>query len=109
MGLNPTQTDLVLSIGFRESSFMPFAYNKKDSSAGLFGITRIFVRDINRIVGYKKYIYTDRYSIQKSIEMLIIYINHYVPGWNHEKICNRWNKGSNYWNLIQKEINIAHE
>jgi hypothetical protein len=108
-GLNNNQINILYSLALRESSFDPDTFNRKDKSAGLLGERRIFVRDANRILGYDKFVYTDRYSLYRSIEMAIIVINHYVPDWNHKKICNRWNKGSNYWNLIQKEINIARE
>lgn len=106
-GLNNNQINILYSIALRESSFDPDTFNRKDKSAGLLGERRIFVRDANRILGYNKFTYTDRYSLYRSIEMAIIVINHYVPDWDHKKICKRWNKGSNYWNLIQTEIDIA--
>ena len=106
-GLNNNQINILYSLALRESSFDPDTFNVIDKSAGLLGERKIFVRDANRILGYNKFIYTDRYSLYRSIEMAIIVINHYVPDWDHQKICNRWNKGSDYWNNIQKEINIA--
>jgi len=47
-------------------------------SLGLYQITGIFVRDVNRILGYDKYKYIDRLDRQKSQAMILIFLEHYA-------------------------------
>jgi hypothetical protein len=106
-GLNNNQINILCSLALRESSFDPDTFNRKDKSVGIFAITPIFVDEVNRILGFRKYSYIDRFSLCLSIEMMIIHTNRHVPNWNHKKICQHQNRDKNYYNLIQKEINIA--
>lgn len=45
---------------------------------GLYQITRIFVDDVNRILGYDKYEYIDRLDRKKSQDMILVYLEHYA-------------------------------
>ena len=88
---------------------------------GCLQITDICLRDVNRILGEEKYLPEDRYTRQKSIDMCVIYMSHYmtVAVRRHEaKDCAEtmariWNGGPNgwskpetikYWNKVKKEL-----
>lgn len=111
LGLDNAKIDIINSIAFRESSFRLNAFNYIDSSAGMFGETPIFVRDVSRI-SKKKYNYKDRYNLRKSIEMLKIYLDYYTD-WNLRNVCIMWHRSRirqeniDYYNLIISEIKIA--
>jgi uncharacterized protein (DUF2267 family) len=47
-------------------------------SAGPMGIKKIFVDDVNRIIGYKRYTYTDRYNRDKAFAMTRTYLRYYM-------------------------------
>jgi len=49
------------------------------AAIGPLQIHKIYVDDVNTILGYNKYSYEDRNDRQKSIEMAKIYISHYTP------------------------------
>ena len=60
-----------------ESSNNTKAYNKKENAKGILQIRPIYVDDVNRIVGYKRFTYNDAFSRTKSIIMFNIYTTHY--------------------------------
>jgi len=67
------------------------AYNRNEPQAkGKLQIWPILVRDVNRILGYKKYTLNDRLNSKKSEEMFWIYQNYYNPEMNFEKMTRIW-------------------
>ncbi len=58
-------------------------YNKAVGPAGEIGclqLTKIYVDDVNRILGKRRFKYTDRRNKYKSREMVRIYLQHYSKG-----------------------------
>jgi len=49
--------------------------------------TKIYVDDVNRILGYNKYKYIDRWNKYKSIEMYYIYQKHYNYNYDFKLAC----------------------
>lgn len=67
------------------------AYNREEPWAvGILQEWPILVRDVNRILGYKKYTYADRKNDTKAIEMFWIYQKYYNPEMNLEKMARIW-------------------
>jgi len=89
------------------------------NAIGSFQIWKIYVDDVNRILGEKKYTYKDRLSRSKSREMVKVYISHYATKkrLKHEPtlqdMARIHNAGPNgykkqcskkYWLKVQKEL-----
>lgn len=76
------------------------AYNSKGNCGGILQITPILVKECNAILkkkGVKKrYTVNDRYNVQKSKEMFVLYQDHFNPSHNVEKAIRMWNGGVNY-------------
>ncbi len=72
--------------------------------------TPIFVDECNRIVGYKKFEYNDRWDKDKSEEMYYIYQNYYNPKYDFELACivhhgyTTKQEHERYFNLCKIEI-----
>src|SRR5574344_834118 len=64
---------VIQAIAMVESQGQPRQVSKNGLYVGYLQISEILVRECNRIVGYKKYTYADRYDKQKSIDMFIDY------------------------------------
>jgi hypothetical protein len=111
MQLDSLKIEIVKSIAFRESSFEIWSFNPDGSSVGLFGETMGFVIDVNIISGLN-YKYRDRCHLRKSIEMLVIYLNHYSD-WTEPDVYYKWHRAlkqednKKYYKLIKSEIKIA--
>lgn len=75
-----------------------FISNSQENAVGLLQIRPIMVKDVNRILGRKKYNLNDRFNKIKSIEMFNIYQDYYNPGLNPEKAAKIWNGGPNGMN-----------
>jgi hypothetical protein len=73
-----TWTKLVYSIAKIESNQNSKAIGKHND-VGFLQLTPVYVKEVNRICGKRKYTLRDRYSIRKSIEMFNIYQSHYNP------------------------------
>lgn len=84
---------VIESIAMVESECQPHRVSKNGLYVGYLQISEILVRECNRIVGYKKYTYADRYSKQKSAEMFIDYQEYYNPDGNMERAIRLWNSG----------------
>ena len=67
------------------------------NAAGLYQISRIYLKDVNRILGYRKYILADRFDPQKSEEMVRIYLGHYGKNKTLEDIARIHNGGPRGW------------
>ena len=108
--------NLPIYIAMNETSnFDEKAINKKENAAGLLQIRPIMIRDVNRIVGYKKYTLNDRYNFSKSLEIFYIIQDHYNPEYDIEKAARIWNGGPdgiyqsstiNYYNKFLKNYNL---
>ena len=84
---------VIQAIAMVESECKPNKVSRNGLYVGYLQISEIQVRECNRIVGYKKYTYADRYDKQKSIEMFIDYQEHYNPDGNMERAIRLWNSG----------------
>lgn len=76
-----------------ESNRNPKAVSKSGTYVGYLQISPILVRECNRIAGYQKYTYNDRYSKDKSIQIFIDYQEYHNPECNYEKAIRLWNSG----------------
>lgn len=84
---------VIQAIAMVESECHPDKVSRNGLYVGYLQISEILVRECNRIVGYKKYTYADRYDKQKSIDMFIDYQEHYNPDGNMERAIRLWNSG----------------
>ena len=84
---------VIEAIAMVESECQPHRVSKNGLYVGYLQISEILVRECNRIVGYKKYTYADRYDKQKSIDMFIDYQEYYNPDGNMERAIRLWNSG----------------
>ena len=88
-------------------------------AVGVLQIWPIMVREVNRILEKDgsdiRYVYTDRYSVKKSIEMFHIWREYYHPYSDWETIARCWNGGPSgsshhrtkcYWNKVRKELDL---
>ena len=70
------------------------------NSCGAMQITPILVKECNNILkkrkSQKRFTLQDRFSVQKSKEMFLLYQSHYNPTNNVEKAIRSWNGGNNY-------------
>jgi len=76
-----------------ESEGNPKAVSKCGRYVGYLQISKILVRECNRILGYQEFTYDDRYDKQRSIEMFITYQERFNPEGNIEKAIRLWNSG----------------
>ena len=84
---------VINAIAMVESQGHPKAVSKNGLYVGYLQISEILVRECNRIAGYKKYTYADRYDKQKSINMFIDYQEFHNKTGNMEKAIRLWNSG----------------
>jgi hypothetical protein len=100
---------LIKAIALRESSYNSDTIVQSENAVGYLGIRPIMVREVNRILRKPKYSLDDRFDRDKSIEMFVIYQNHYNPKWYYCRACRIWNGGPrgmakqqtwNYWKTI---------
>lgn len=91
-------TKVIEAIIMVESGGNPRA--KSGNSVGAMQITPILVADCNNILkgrnSKKRYTMRDRYSVQKSKEMFLIYQSKYNPTNSIERAIRSWNGGHNY-------------
>lgn len=90
----------------------------REKALGDFQFRPIMIDDVNRILGYNKYVHTDALDINKAIEMFCIYQNHYNPSWDLRRGAylwvggagyesatpDQWKKLNAYWNKVKKRI-----
>lgn len=84
---------VIAAISQVESEGNPKAVSKCGRYVGYLQISEILVRECNQILGRKAYTYADRYDKQKSIEMFIIFQEHFNSEGNIEKAIRLWNSG----------------
>jgi hypothetical protein len=88
-------------------------------AVGVLQIWPIMVREVNRIQEKNgsdvRYVYTDRLSVEKSIEMFHIWREYYHYDSDWETIARCWNGGPSgsshhrtkcYWNKVKKELDL---
>lgn len=98
-----------------ESRDGEFTYNRDEPEAvGILQMFPIYVDDVNRIVGYRKYKYSDRNIRSEAIEMFWIYQRHYNPSGDIEKMIRIHCGGPDgfeqtgtlpYLELVKKQLN----
>ena len=84
---------IIEAIAMVESEGNPKRVSRNGLYVGYLQISEILVRECNRIAGYKKYTYADRYDKQKSINMFIDYQEFHNKTGNMEKAIRLWNSG----------------
>lgn len=89
-----TYERLIASIAYVESKHETDIVSSDGRHVGYLQISKELVRDCNKILGYNKYNYRDRYSKQKSIEMFHIIQKHYNPKQNIRLAMRLWNEGT---------------
>lgn len=104
----------ILILAMVESSMDPQAVGDKGKAVGLLQIHTIMVDDVNRIIGFEKFSYTDRLDYKKSIQMAVLYLRHYEPEMGLEAMARAWNGGPNwrkkkkrtdgYWQKVLKRL-----
>lgn len=105
-----TFEDLLDAIEQVESGGDANAVGDNGNAIGSFQIWRIYVSDVNRISG-KQFKFSDRYSREKSKEMVRIYLSHY--GGTIEEMARKHNGGPAgykkestvaYWKKVKHEL-----
>lgn len=91
-------------------------YNRNEPLAkGILSQWPIFVRDVNKILGYEKYSLDDRLDSDKAIEMFFIYQRYYNPDLDFEKMCKiqcggpdgyKWDCTIPYFELVKNYLNL---
>jgi len=95
------------------------AVGDRGRAVGVLQIWPIMVREVNRIQEKNgsdvRYVYTDRYSVKKSIEMFHIWREYYHSDSDWETIARCWNGGPSgsshhktkcYWNKVRRELDL---
>lgn len=97
---------MVNAISKVESNHNDNAVNNKTNALGRYQMLKIYVDDVNRIIGKKKYKYSDRKNPKKAREMFDIYQHHYNPEKDIDKaiILHRGKKSWKYINEVKKEM-----
>lgn len=87
-------------------------YYRRDARAvGAYQITKIYVDDVNRILGEDRYTYADRWDKEKSRAITSIVIQHYGKGdielmaRSHRKPSDPYGEGMDeYWEKVKAEL-----
>ena len=94
-GSPPSKLDLQMqAIAHVESNNNHNRHNKRTDAVGWLGIRKSMVREANRILGYKRFKYGDRYSKRVQKQIFRIVIRHHNPKLNLRTTCKIWNTGS---------------
>ena len=86
---------LAHAVAFKESSFRPDAENDVSGARGLMQITKVMIREVNRILklmgwNWPPYTWDDAFNPKKSIDMWYIYQNFHNPEYDYQKACKGW-------------------
>jgi hypothetical protein len=89
-----------------ESGGDPTARNTATDAVGILQIRPMYVNEVNRIVGKRRYTLADRYSVKKSIEMFQIIQEYYNPQHSIEKAIQLHNPTAtlNYHDKVVAQI-----
>lgn len=85
--------ELLDAIALVESNNRANAVGDGGSAVGAYQIRPIFLRDINRILGWEKYELDDRWDRQKSRAMARVYLDHYGRGRTLIEMARQYNGG----------------
>jgi len=105
--------DLLDAIAEVESGGDPNAYNEAEDAVGLFQIRKIYVDDVNRILGRNVFCYADRLDPDESRMMVAVYLGRYGVCRPIEALARihnggprGWKKKSTipYWEKVKKEL-----
>ncbi len=108
---------LLDAIEWVESRGNASAVGDNGDAIGAYQIHKIYVDDCNRILGYDKFHYEDRWDRDKSRDMIAIVIQHYGNGKTLEQAArihnggpNGWKKKSteNYWKKVKKFLDTQN-
>lgn len=82
------------------------AVNRKSSAAGRYQMLRVYVDEVNRIIGKKKYKYGDRMDPERAREMFNIYQGYYNPEKDIDKaiILHRGKKSLKYIKEVKQNM-----
>ena len=94
---------LIQAIIYIESKCDAKARNK--DCLGILQLRPIYVRQVNKILGYNKFKYDDRLNPTKSIEMFNIYQNYFNKKKNIKKAILLHNNSLKYYNKVIKRFN----
>lgn len=84
---------LLDAIALVESNNRANAVGDGGSAVGAYQIRPIFLRDINRILGWDKYELADRFDPEKSRAMARVYLDHYGRGKSTVEMARQFNGG----------------
>lgn len=101
--------NVISAIAYTESRYDPNAVSKTGNHVGYLQISKIMIRDCNRILGYNKYTYKDRYSIEKSKEIFHLIQKTYNPTNNVEKAIRIWNGTEAYYQRVKRKLNALEK
>lgn len=91
---SPEPKEILLSaIMAVESSYDSLAYNPSEKAAGILQIRPIMVKEVNRILGDEVYSLEDRWNVEKSKEMFMVFSEYHSPDWDLETVIRNWNGG----------------
>lgn len=95
---------MALAFVKQESNFKHDAVSPCGRWVGCLQISKIMVREANRIVGVDCFNYNDRYDRQGSYAIFRIVQQHHNPSYNIDKAVDIWNPGASktYRNNIKK-------
>ena len=110
---------LLHALKMAESGCKSDANGDRGKAVGILQLHKVYVDDANRIVGYKKYSYNDRYDVRKSEEMTRLVLTHYGKHYKritckrctdeilariHNRGFSQWNDklGERYWNKVKQ-------
>lgn len=91
---------LEIAIIWQETKGNPYPEYSDGESGGLYQITPIYVDEVNRILGYTKYLHEDRKDPIKSKEMFDALQNHHNPDKDIRKAIKLHNKGDKYYQEV---------
>lgn len=110
---------LLHALKMAESGCKSDAIGDNGKAVGILQLHKVYVDDVNRIVGYNKYSYNDRYDVRKSEEMTRIVLTHYGKHYErktgkrctdevlariHNRGYSQWDDklGERYWNKVKQ-------
>lgn len=120
---------LAHAVAFEESRFKPHIINKISGARGLMQITKIMIREVNRIqtrkevflshfgcfIKFRRYTWNDAFDPYLSIEMWYVFQNYHNPEYSPVKACKLWfgagvqydgMKWSQYYSEVSKNIKV---
>lgn len=89
-----TYNRLIHTIAYIESKHNPKLVSSNGLYVGYLQISKIAVNECNRLIGYKKYNYNDRYDKNKSIEMFHIIQSYHNPKQDLHLAIRIWSEGT---------------